>query len=134
MICVYLKNLKIEIDLGKEILSVIALKNNINNDIFVPIVDEYENNFYLEQIKPTNNTRSYRNKFKKWQRKFVYVLAFEFLNCQDIFQFVRSSKRHWNELRNKLFSRKIIEITENNNIRFIIWKSILGKVKLPEFL
>lgn len=67
VIQLYLKNLRINIDLATEIVSELALKNSIEPFIVVGVIDELESSFYVNTLAASKD-KSYRDKLNTYGR------------------------------------------------------------------
>jgi hypothetical protein len=129
IICLYLKNIKLELDLSVEIISEIARKNDIDTSSLVSIVDEFESNYYLDSCRGLINNRHERLKLQKWKRLMPVVLSLDWLaDTRDHLSVCFVNKSFAEKLLPRFYKKILSSTLKNDESRIEAWKGALGKV------
>jgi hypothetical protein len=129
IICLYLKNLKLNIDLSVEIISEIARRNEMSASALVAIVDEFESNYYLDSMRCMINNKKDRVNAYKWQKSLPIVIALDFLGSpKDFLNFCLTSKHNFSKYVPRLHRRILAQPFKDESVRIAAWQASLGKV------
>jgi hypothetical protein len=131
VICLYLKNLKLNIDLSVEIISEIARKNEMSASALVTIVDEFESNYYLDSIRCMINNKKDRTNAFKWQKSLPIIIALDFAGSpKDFLNFCLTSKHNYQKFIPRLHKQVLARPFKDESTRLVAWQTALGKVSL----
>lgn len=131
IICLYLKNLKLNIDLSVEIISEIARKNEMNASSLVTIIDEFESNYYLDSIRCMINNKKDRVNAYKWQKSLPIVIALDFFGSpKDFLNFCLTNKQNFHKYIPRLHKQILSQPFKDESVRLAAWQASLGKVSL----
>ena len=131
LMCVYISNVKMDMEFSKMIIKTIGQKYNINIDIILPLLDDIEQNHQLEQFRKTIKPRGLKSKGEKWGRKIAILGSIPFLEIKNILSLSITSKTNKTLFRSKALTQLLINLkTEDQNLRFKLWSLLAGPVSL----